>query len=115
MNDKLAQRALDDLRDVVRGLGVAVAALPADSRSRSAVGSLAWQIEKLIPDVEKELRGERYVCRCCGAESFRPFGGDPTICGPCHNGIHHDHAPTEAVAAENRKRGVTPRYVKTNQ
>ncbi len=73
-------------------------------RAASEAGHIARHVEWLIPLAEKELRGECYRCRCCGAESFSPFGCfDANLCGPCHNGIHHGHEPTPEVAAENAR------------
>lgn len=72
--------------------------------AKSEAGHFARRIEDLIPLAEKELRGERYECRCCGEKSFRPFGAlDGTLCGPCHNGAHFGHEPTPEVRAKNEK------------
>lgn len=111
LNDRLCARAVEDTRDGIKTLTVAALSLPSESTARIYLVDIIRQLERLVPLAEKELRGECYVCRCCGARSFRPFGMDETICGPCHNGTHHDHEPTEAVALENQKRWGRPGIV----
>lgn len=108
LDERLAARAVSDMRDGIKTLTVAAAQLPAESHARARLAGLVYQLERLLPDIEKELRGECYVCRCCGGKSFTPFGCDETICGPCHNGLHHDHEPPAAVNAENQKHWGRP-------
>jgi hypothetical protein len=56
---------------------------------RLEVQCLIRQLERLLPLTEKELRGEKYVRRCCGVAAFQPFGlFDETLCGWCYNGSH---------------------------
>lgn len=108
LGERLAARAVSDMRDGIKTLTVAALQLPEKSSSRAYLTGLVSQLERLLPNIEKELRGERYVCRCCGAGSFSAFGPDETICGQCHNGIHHDHEPTAEVNAENVKQWGRP-------
>lgn len=91
MRDPAFAQAIASLRAARTYLAMATPALGDDSASE--VRYLIRRLEDLLPLAERENRGERYVCRCCGVDSFRPFGPDKTICGPCHNGIHIEHEP----------------------
>lgn len=96
---RLFKRAEKDVHKAITLLTCAVLQLP--DTAGSNLTSLIRQIQSTMELAEREVHDNPYVCRCCGHESLYRFGSDETICGPCHNGIHHNHEPKQGVRLPN--------------
>jgi len=85
--------------------GIPIDDLPRDLSVE--INFLCTKLRRLVPIMERVLRGKVYKCCCrgCEVQSSFPLGSyAPNLCGPCWNGSC-DH-PGHANHEENKRRGA---------